>query len=143
MGGSASAELADIRMYEILENIFTKFNHRNNIIFCTRYRDDGFLLYKGKIEEIEELFNIANNSHRHLKFTYQISKTEISFLDTFIYKGEQFNLNGTLDIKRILKKGFNIFIEQALIQTACLKDLLRAKLYATLETQTADLNYIS
>ena len=56
MGGSGSAELADIRMYEILENIFTKFNRRNNILFCAGYRDDEFLLYheyQGKVDKLE------------------------------------------------------------------------------------------
>ena len=45
MGGAASGELADLRMFEILENILQRFRHKNKILFCSRYRDDGFLLY--------------------------------------------------------------------------------------------------
>ena len=104
MGGSVSAELADIRMYEIFENILNKYEHKSKIIFCARYRDDIFLLHKGSEAEIHEFFQLANSCHKLLKFTYDISYSEMPFLDTFIYKGERFNLNGTLDLKTYTKK---------------------------------------
>lgn len=103
MGGSSSAELADIRMFEILESILNKFIHKDKILFCTRYRDDIFMLYNGPEHEIHELFCIANDSHKHLKFTYEMSNTEINFLDTLIYKGKRFDTNGTLDMKTYTK----------------------------------------
>ena len=34
MGGGSSAELADIRMHQILDNILKKFKHKSNIILC-------------------------------------------------------------------------------------------------------------
>ena len=104
MGGSCSAELADLRMFEILENILTRFTKRNNIVFCTRFRDDALLLYRGSEHEIHELFELANSCHKHLKFTYEISNSNITFLDTEIFKGKRFNLNGTLDIRTHVKK---------------------------------------
>ena len=74
MGGSSSAELADLRMYEILKNILYQFEHRNKILTCLGYRDDGFIFYKGSEEEIHSLFNLANTVHPHLKFTYEFLK---------------------------------------------------------------------
>ena len=103
MGGSSSAELADLRMYEILKNILYQFEHGNKILTCLGYRDDGFIIYKGSEEEIHSLFNLANTVHPHLKFTYEFSKTELVFLDTVIYKGERFKNEGTLDIKTYFK----------------------------------------
>ena len=54
--------------------------------------------------EINELFDIANSIHQHLKFTYEFSNEQITFLDTCLYKGETFNFNGILDIKTHIKK---------------------------------------
>ena len=88
MGGSCSAELADLRMYEILENILYQCTHKNKFYFALD-TDDGFILYQGEIEEIQQLFNLANDAHVHLKFTYEFSQHEITFLDTVIYKGKQ------------------------------------------------------
>ena len=51
MGGSPSAELADLRTFEILESVLNNFLHKNSI-FCTRYRDDGFLIYIGTVDVI-------------------------------------------------------------------------------------------
>ena len=99
MGGASSAELADIRMFEILENILASFPHRDKIVFCARYRDDGFILYNGTFEEMHEFFRIANNSHRHLKFTYEISLEQITFLYTMVYKGDRFLSTGVLDLR--------------------------------------------
>ena len=104
MGGSSSAELADIRMYEILKNILLEFEHRDKIITCYRYRDDGFLLYNGSENEILTFFNIANRSHKYLKFTYEYSNREITFLDTEVYKGSRFLYEGVLDIRTHIKK---------------------------------------
>ena len=104
MGGSLSAELADIRMYEILKNILLEFEHKDKIITCYRYRDDGFLLYKGSVNEIKDFFDLANRSHEYLKFTYEYSNKEITFLDTEIYKGSRFSNESVFDIRTHIKK---------------------------------------
>ena len=52
------------------------------------------------IQEID-LFIIkqANNFHRTIKFTAEISEMEITFLDTIIFKGERFRNESILDIR--------------------------------------------
>ena len=104
MGGSASAELADLRMYQIFESILSKYKFKSSILTCLRYRDDGFILHSGTAEQIQNLFQIANKSHKHLKFTFEFSNQEITFLDTHIYKGKRFKEEGILDIKTYTKK---------------------------------------
>lgn len=103
MGGAASAELADIRMFEILEHILSKYSHRDKIAFCGRYRDDGFILFNGNKNELQELFITANKAHKYLKFTYEISSERIIFLDTEVYKGKRFLDSGILDLKTFRK----------------------------------------
>ena len=51
-----------------------------------RYTDDIFLIWNGTKEEFEVFLQKMNNSHPTIKFEYQISKTEINFLDTAIFK---------------------------------------------------------
>ena len=51
------------------------------------------------IEFIEQ----ANKHHPTIQFTAEISKTETTFLDTNIYKGERFRSNSVLDVRTHFK----------------------------------------
>ena len=53
---------------------------------------------------MHEFFRTANNSHRHLKFTYEISLEQITFLDTTVYKGDRFLSSGVDPAIRQLKR---------------------------------------
>ncbi len=50
-------------------------------------------------EDITNFFHTANNFHHLLKFTHGLSKQEITFLDTTVYKGKRFTKSRILDIK--------------------------------------------
>lgn len=102
MGARCSPEVCDIRMYEVMNQIILKVN-KDVIFYQGRYRDDGFIIYNGDESEIHTLFNIANAHYPLLKFTYEISSTEINFLDTTVYKGRRFAEHGILDIKSYIK----------------------------------------
>jgi hypothetical protein len=41
--------------------------------------------------------------HPTIKFTYEHSDTELTFLDVTVYKGPQFNDTGLLDVKTHIK----------------------------------------
>lgn len=99
MGAVPSPEISDLRAYEIINNILSKFPTRNNILTHFRYRDDGFILYKGKQQEVDYLFQLANEEHELIKFTYVTSGEEINFLDTLVFKGDRFLSSGILDIR--------------------------------------------
>ena len=103
MGAVPSPEMCDIRMYEITNAMLSKFEFREKIEFHGRYRDDGFIIYNGNSQEAEHLFEIGNSLHNLLKFTFEISNSEITFLDTTVYKGDKFNTYNVLDIKSYLK----------------------------------------
>ena len=81
-----SCEACAILMYQIMKEILSKYNGRKNIFFYGRYRDDGFIIYNGNINDIPDFFNMANNHHCFFKLTHEISQTAITFFDVNIYK---------------------------------------------------------
>ena len=68
-----------------------------------RYIDDIFSLWDKNKEEIGSFIELANNHHPTIKFTANISETEITFLDTCIYKGDRFQKESILDVKTHFK----------------------------------------
>ena len=54
-------------------------------------------------EEINNFIEHANNYHRTIKFTADISDKEIIFLDTCIYKGARFEKESILDTRTYFK----------------------------------------
>ena len=64
-----------------------------------RYIDDVFSLWDTSTDKIEEFLEKANSFHTTIKFTAEISETEITFLDTKVYKGERFHKESILDVQ--------------------------------------------
>ena len=98
--------VSDIRMYELTNTLIENFKYKINIIYHKPFRDDGFIISNSDcINEIHELFKIANSIHPLLKFIYSISESEITFLDTtvYMYKGERYMESRILDIKSYIK----------------------------------------
>ena len=52
---------------------------------------------------VAQFIEQANNHHRTIKFTAEISETEITFLDTNVFKGERFASESLLDVKTHFK----------------------------------------
>ena len=55
-----------------------------------RFIDDVFSLWNISRDEVNAFIEQANRLHPTIKFTAEISETEITFLDTYVYKGERF-----------------------------------------------------
>ena len=68
-----------------------------------RYIDDIFSLWTITRENLTQFIEQANNHHPTIKFTAEISDTEITFLDTNIYKGKRFEKDAVLDVKTHFK----------------------------------------
>ena len=108
MGAIPSPEICDIRLHQILEHLIKNSPHKNKIITHVRFKDDGFMIWENATkEDITNFFHTANNFHHLLKFTHLLSKQEITFLDTTVYKGKKFTNSRILDIKTQTKKGDN------------------------------------
>ena len=55
-----------------------------------RYIDDIFSLWDSNIQEVNHFIDQANRLHPTIKFTAKVSENKITFLDTFVFKGERF-----------------------------------------------------
>ena len=73
-----------------------------------RYIDDVFSLWDISKPDIETFIEEANLHHATIKFTAEISDTEIVFLDTIIYRGTRFHEKSILDVKPHFKKNGNL-----------------------------------
>ena len=61
--------------------------------------DDIFVIWLGSNEESTTLISKINQVHPTIKFTYEHSDSELTFLDVTVYKGPQFEETGLLDVK--------------------------------------------
>ena len=86
-----------------MKEILSKFRNRNNIFYYVRYMDDGFIIYNGNKQELIDFFELANSHHKFLKFTYDISNAETTFLDVHLFKGRRFLNENILDLKTHFK----------------------------------------
>ena len=66
-----------------------------------RYIDDIFSLWNVDKKDIDSFIELANNHHPTIKFTAEISDTEITFLDTCVHKGYRFERESILMCERI------------------------------------------
>ena len=103
MGSKCSPSICDIRAYEVINDILNKFKFKNDIVFFGRFRDDAVLVFHSSRDRVIEFFKIANAHHPLLKFTFDISDSEMTFLDTTVYKGVRFDNIGILDIRSHFK----------------------------------------
>ena len=57
-----------------------------------------FSLWNTSRDKIESFVEKADNFHSTIKFTAEMSETEITFLDTKVYKGVRFDKEAILDV---------------------------------------------
>ena len=101
MGTKMAVAFANIFMAntetQILSNSVTKPT------IWKRYIDDISSLWNVSKPDIDKVIEQANSHHPTIKFTAEISNTEITFLDTVVYKGKRFRDTSFLDIKTHFK----------------------------------------
>ena len=102
MGTKMAVAFANIFMAKIETNLLNQI--RIKPIAWKRYIDDVFSLWDTKREDLDIFITQANTYHPTIKFTAEISDTEIAFLDTVVYKGVRFETESILDIKTRYKQ---------------------------------------
>ena len=92
-------------------NIKVRWPHGADIFICRstpsansaetrkRYIDDVFSLWNTSLDKIESFVEKATNFHSTIKFTAEMSETEVMFLDTKVYKGVRFDKESILDVQ--------------------------------------------
>lgn len=101
MGTKLAPAYANIFMSVIETQLLTMAG--NNAILWKRFIDDIFVAWKGSISEFEEFAAAINTIHDTIKFTHEVSETEVVFLDLTLYKGQRFANSGILDVKTHIK----------------------------------------
>ena len=76
-------DYADIAMLEHDEKI-NSFDP-NSLLLYTRYRDDGFMVWKGDLASLDILLLFLNSIDNSIQFTLKSSKTELEYLDMLVY----------------------------------------------------------
>ena len=66
------------------------------ISFWKRFLDDIFLIFVGTTKQLQSMKNFMNNLHPTIKFTFEDSTREISFLDMKIHVRAEHKLSTTL-----------------------------------------------
>ena len=102
MGTKMAVAFANIFMAKIEKGIIGKSKIKP--LVWKRYIDDVFCLLDTNEDNIKEFVKMANHYHDTIKFTAEISDSEIAFLDTKVYKGERFNRDSTLDVQTRYKQ---------------------------------------
>ena len=87
MGTKFAHSYVNIFMGRFEENfIFPLLTSDNLSDFYLRFIDDIFLIWNGIKTEFDDFFKKINECHPSIKFEYEMSKTEINFLDTTVFK---------------------------------------------------------
>ena len=102
MGTKMAVAFANIFMAKIEKGIISKSKIKP--LVWKRYIDDVFCVWHTNEDNIKEFVTRANHYHDTLKFTAEISDSEIAFLDTKVYKGERLNRDSTLDLQTHYKQ---------------------------------------
>ena len=69
---------------------------KNKSILYLRYIDDIFMIWTGTKQELLIFLEELNSIHKMIKFEHNISNSNISFLDTLIYKDKNNTLQTTV-----------------------------------------------
>ena len=74
---------------------------KQHIMLWKRFIDDIFVIWTGSTSEFTTY--IINEIHPTIKFTYESSETELTFLDVTLYKSERFSRDQLLDVRTHIK----------------------------------------
>ena len=119
MGTKCAPSYANIFMGMFEEHhIYPRILNKTRIFL--RYIDDLFFIWKGTEEELKRFFEDINQVHPSIKFDYEISKTEINFLDLTIYKDSKGKLATKLYTKPTDRQAYlqKILLTRAIKRTA-------------------------
>ena len=97
MGTKMAVAFANIFMADIETQIVSQSVVKPTV--WKRYIDDIFSLWDADKYDIERFIEQANSYHPTIKFSAEISNSETTFLDTVVYKGNQFHHLSILDIQ--------------------------------------------
>ena len=84
MGARFSVKFANIYMYKWFKH-YLSFYTKSKPEFIARLVDDCFFIWNHSLEDLQDLFTYLNNCHSSIKFEFNYSTSDITFLDTVVY----------------------------------------------------------
>lgn len=143
MGHKASPAICDIVIYFLEKRILALAE--NKVYTWLRFRDDVFALYIGTEEEARCFLDKANKIHATLKFKYDISLTQGTFLDTIVFKGNRFRNENILDFKPYTKPSekFQYIHRESAHPKQVFSGLIKAELTRFVRTATNKEDYLT
>ena len=105
MGTKMARTYANLFMGKLEKDLIKIANQ--HIHTWKRFIDDIFIIWTGTTQEFENDVKKINQIHPTIKFTHEISDTELTFLDVTLYKGERFQAMNILDLKTHIKNTNN------------------------------------
>ncbi len=143
MGVKVSPELCDLTIFR-MEKEFLK-QCTTDMFLWKRYRDDVFAIWTGSIDAAHQFLNYANSLHKTLKFEYCISPDGANFLDTTIFKGTRFALEGLLDFKPYTKptETFQYLHRTSAHPPSVFTGLIKGELIRFVRTSTNKCDYLA
>ena len=112
MGTTMAPSYANVFMGTLETTCQTKFNSKN-IQIWKRFIDDIFIIWTGRPEEFQDFMDKINQIHPTIKFTHEVSKNELTFLDVTVYKRDRFQTQNKLDIKTHIKKTKQLYVHES------------------------------
>eukprot|EP01050_Picozoa_sp_SAG11_P017386 SAG11_NODE_2504_length_3274_cov_5.227888_1_plen_435_part_00 len=94
-GVSFGTQIADIFLHMLFRGVYARY--ADCIHMIRRFVDDGFMIWSGTVQQLEDFFRELNACNEHISVTHEISDSSAIFLDLFIWKGPQWRLTGVLD----------------------------------------------
>ena len=133
MGTKMAASFANIFMAKIETTLIQQSETKPKE--WRRYIDDIFSLWDSDKKEVDQFIEQANKFHPTIKFTAEISKNEITFLDTVVFKRERLKNESILDNKTHYKptETFQWHVSTHTIHPALKMVSLKAKQWDCLE----------
>ena len=101
MGTKMAPAYANLFMGKLEKDLINIANQ--HIHTWKRFIDDIFIIWTGTTQEFESYMKKINQIHPTIKFTHEISDTELTFLDVTLYKGERFQTTNILDLRTHIK----------------------------------------
>ena len=101
MGTKMAVSFANIFMWEIEKQILNESTHKP--LAWKHYIDDIITLCHTSRDVVEKFIEKENKHHSTMKFTAEISCTDVTFLGVTIHKGQRFKIELVLDMRTHFK----------------------------------------
>ena len=101
MGTKLAPAYANIFMDQLEQTILSSAPLKPS--YYKRYIDDILMLWPHSINDLMNFITALNNYHPLIKFTFEHSHEQITFLDVNVFKGPNFHITNKLDVATHIK----------------------------------------